>query len=323
MASEKPYPYAPPAAETYASSYSGSPEEQAHARIQAQNKAQSNFNSQHGRGRRRRQRGGFPLYSSPDDPKSDQIPVPQFHTGVAPAGPQNANSASQIGGNNLAIGGSQASMDNTVPYTPTKGTAAISAPAAGGRRRKTRRRRKKTRRKKTRRKKTRRKKTRRKKTRRHKKRHRRHKTRRKKRTKRKKRKKRKTRKYRGGATDADIEWVFNKINTRGTGEIDFDDIVDAIENYRPGISPRDLPTMVLSTAHPSTPRCFDPLTLNKFKQINNGFHPISDDNRITDSGVRVPGDNNWNLLFRTILDTRGGGGGGAAAAAGGGGGQET
>ena len=218
-------------------------------------------------------------------------------------------------------------MDNTVPYTPTKGTATTATSeatdaAVGGR---------KTRRKKTRRKKTRRKKRR--KTRRHKKRHRRHKTRRKKRTKRRRRrrrKKRKTRKYRGGASDADIEWVFNKINTSGGGsEIDYDNIMDAIDAYGPGISPRELETMVLSAAPPSTPRCFDPLTLNEFKQINNGFHHISNDNRITDSGQRVPGDNNWNRLFNTILATRGavggGGGGGAAAAAaaGGGGGQET
>ncbi len=140
MVNSEPYPYGPPAAETYASTFPGSPEEQAHARIQAQNQAQSSFNRQHGSSRRRRrQRGGFPIYSSPDSPDSNQIPVPQFHTGVAPAGPQNANSASQIGGSNLATQGSQSSMDNTVPYTPTKGTATAASvatdAAAGGRRR--------------------------------------------------------------------------------------------------------------------------------------------------------------------------------------------
>ena len=143
--------------------------------------------------RRRRQRGGFPQYSSPDSPDSNQIPVPQFHNGVAPAGPQNANSASQIGGNNLATQGSQSSMDNTVPFTPTKGTTATSTSvatdaAAGGR---------KTRRKKRRRKKRRRKKTRRKKRRRHKKRHRRRRTQRKRRR-RRTRRKRRTRRQRGG-----------------------------------------------------------------------------------------------------------------------------
>ena len=40
MVSEKPYPYGPPAAETYASSYSGSPEEQAHQKITDANKMQ-------------------------------------------------------------------------------------------------------------------------------------------------------------------------------------------------------------------------------------------------------------------------------------------
>ena len=64
-----------------------------------------------------------------------------------------------------------------------------------------------------------------------------------------------------------MRWVFDQINTRGTGEIDFDDIVDAIDNYRPDISPRELRPMVLATADPSTPRCFDPLTFNEFKKI--------------------------------------------------------
>ena len=107
-------------------------------------------------------------------------------------------------------------------------------------------------------------------------------------------------------------WVFNKINISGSGEITFDEIIDAIDNYRPGIPPRELRPMVLATADPRTPRCFDPLTINDFKKINNGFHDISNDNRITDSGVRVPGDNNWNRFFNTILATRGavGGGGG-------------
>ena len=131
------------------------------------------------------------------------------------------------------------------------------------------------------------------------------------------RKRRKTRKYRGGALDADMRWVFDQINTRGTGEIDFDDIVDAIDNYRPDISPRELRPMVLSTADPSTPRCFDPLTFNEFKKINNGFQHISEDNRVMDNGQRVPGDNNWNRLFEVILATRGAAGGG-----GGGGGQD-
>ena len=76
-----------------------------------------------------------------------------------------------------------------------------------------------------------------------------------------------------------MQWVFNKINTRGTGVIDFDDIVDAIDAYRLGIPQRELRPMVLSTADPSTPRCFDPLTFNEFKKINNGFQHISEENR--------------------------------------------
>ena len=110
-------------------------------------------------------------------------------------------------------------------------------------------------------------------------------------------KKKRGRTRRGGASEANIMWVFNKINTSGSGEIDFEEIEEAIDNYRSGITPRDLHAMVLAATHPSTPRCFDPLPFNEFKKINNGFRDISNDNRITDSGQRVPGDNNWNRLF--------------------------
>ena len=169
---------APPASLTFQTDEPGSPEEQAHARILKQNAAQTAFNGKHKGGWRRTQRGGFPKYSSPDDAGKDQVPVPQFHTGVQPAGPQNANSASQIGGKNLAQSNAQANLDDTVPYTATKGTvpsdAPLVPPAAGGRR-KTRRHKKKHRRRKTSRHK---KKHRRRKTSRHKKKHRRRRTRR-------------------------------------------------------------------------------------------------------------------------------------------------
>ena len=83
----------------------------------------------------------------PDDPGPGEMVVPQSSTGVAPAGPQNANSASVNGNKALASMKAQAQFDKTVPHVPTSGTGTSAAASVGGGRRKKRTKRRRRRRK--------------------------------------------------------------------------------------------------------------------------------------------------------------------------------
>ena len=167
-----PVNHQPPAIQTYASKFPGSPEEQAYLRGQHNAKQQTALNAKHAGGRRRRRRrrsrrrhsamrGGAaspspapspapspdslgwvdpdnPTWVSPDDPHPSWVRIPQSHTGVHEAGPQTANRASILGNKALMNGNTAARYDSCVQFTPTMGQS-----QSGGRRR----RRRKTRRK--------------------------------------------------------------------------------------------------------------------------------------------------------------------------------
>jgi hypothetical protein len=123
--------FTPPAIKHFQSPHSGSPEDQAFARIQARNAKQIALNNAHkggGRHRRRRrrryQRGGAEI-TPPEagGTANDEIVVPQSNTGVHVAGPENGNSASVVGNTTLAKGTMASQYDSEVEFTPTPGYA--------------------------------------------------------------------------------------------------------------------------------------------------------------------------------------------------------
>ena len=159
-----PVNHQPPAIQTYASKFPGSPEDQAYLRGQHNAKQQTALNAKHAGGRRRRRRrrsrrrhyamrGGAaspspapspdslgwvdpdnPTWVSPDDPHPSWVRIPQSHTGVHEAGPQTANRASILGNKALMNGNTAARYDSCVQFTPTMGQS-----QSGGRRRRKRR----------------------------------------------------------------------------------------------------------------------------------------------------------------------------------------
>ena len=132
-----PVDFTPPPMKTYASKYPGSPSQQAFARQQAANKAQSALNQQHGSARRRRRSRRHLRGGDPDDPPANHIIVPQSQTGVHQTSPTDANTNAKEANQSLINGRAASQYDSLVQFTPSQGQKA-------GRRRRRRTRRKKS-----------------------------------------------------------------------------------------------------------------------------------------------------------------------------------
>ena len=128
-----------PPIQTFASKFNGPPTTRAFLRQKAADKAQTESNKKHkisaGGGAYRKKKGGRRQRGGdPDDPKSDQIVVPQYYTGIHVVSPVNGSTISQAANKTLAQQKSQAQFDSTVVYNKSKNIT-------GGRRRSRRRRR--------------------------------------------------------------------------------------------------------------------------------------------------------------------------------------